>query len=67
MELVIREDDREDVVRERLAQYERQTQPLIEFFRAGGHRLYQVDASTGSPDEVFRQVQTKLADLVQVG
>jgi adenylate kinase len=67
MELVIREDDREDVVRERLAQYERQTQPLIEFFRAGGHRLYQVDASTGSPEEVFRQVQTKLADLVQVG
>jgi adenylate kinase len=67
MELVIREDDREDVVRERLAQYERQTQPLIEFFRTGGYRLYQVDASTGSPEEVFRQVQTKLADLVQVG
>ena len=30
----IREDDREEVVRERLEQYEAQTRPLIEFFRS---------------------------------
>jgi len=65
MELVIREDDREDVVRERLAQYERQTQPLIEFFRKSGHRLYAVDASTGTPEEVFRKVQANLQGLAQ--
>jgi len=64
-ELVIREDDREDVVRERLAQYERQTQPLIEFFRKGGHRLYEVDASTGTPEEVFRRVQANLQGLLK--
>ncbi len=64
MELVIREDDREDVVRERLEQYERQTQPLIEFFGGNGHRLYRVDASTGTPEEVFRKVQGNLQSLV---
>ena len=32
--LVVRDDDREEVVRERLDQYEAQTRPLIEFFRA---------------------------------
>ena len=37
--LVIREDDREAVIRERLDAYERQTQPVLEYFRgqrAGG-------------------------------
>ena len=58
--LVIREDDREDVVRERLAQYDRQTQPLIEFFGKSGHRVYQVDASTAKPEAVFREVRAKL-------
>jgi len=53
------------VVRERLAQYERQTQPLIEFFRKGGHRLYEVDASTGTPEEVFRRVQANLQGLLK--
>ena len=60
MELVIREDDRENVVRERLAQYDRQTQPLIDFFGKSGHRLFQVDASTAKPEAVFQEIQAKL-------
>ena len=52
--LVIRDDDREEVVRERLIQYERQTQPLIEFFRAKSERLIEVDASREKPEAVFR-------------
>jgi adenylate kinase len=63
-ELAVRDDDREEVVRERLEEYERQTQPLIEFFAKGGHRLYRVDASTKAPEEVFRQIQR---DLIQEG
>jgi adenylate kinase len=58
--LVIREDDREDVVRERLEQYERQTKPLIEHFSGGGHRLISVDASSQTPEEVFRKIQLEL-------
>lgn len=66
-ELVVRDDDREEVVRERLLQYERQTQPLIEFFGRNGHRLYQVDASTKTPDEVFRQIKEDLVGQGLVG
>jgi adenylate kinase len=62
--LVIREDDREEVVRERLVQYERQTQPLIEFFRAKSERLIEVDASREKPEAVFQRIRTELKDLV---
>jgi adenylate kinase len=53
---VIREDDRESVVRERLEAYEKQTRPLIEFFRSIGRRLYEVDASEGTPETVFGKI-----------
>jgi adenylate kinase len=54
--LVVREDDRESVVRERLEAYEQQTRPLIDFFRSGGHRLIEVDASEGTPEMVFGKI-----------
>ena len=67
--LGVRDDDREEVVRERLAQYERQTQPLIEFFRATSDRLIEVDASRGKAGGGVRaHPDRKLArDLVQDG
>jgi adenylate kinase len=58
--LVVRDDDREEVVRERLAQYERQTRPLIEFFRATSDRLIEVDASRERPEAVFEKIQSEL-------
>ena len=58
--LVIREDDREPVVRERLEAYEDQTRPLIEFFRGAGHRLIEVDASHGTPETVFGKILERL-------
>jgi adenylate kinase len=58
--LVIREDDREPVVRERLEGYEKQTRPLIEFFRGGGHRLIEVDASQGTPETIFGKILEQL-------
>ena len=54
--LVIREDDREDVIRERLDAYDRQTRPVLEYFRLSGHRVVEVDASLDSPDTVFRKI-----------
>ena len=54
---MIRDDDREEVVRERLAQYERQTRPLIEFFRATSDRLIEVDASREKPEAVFERIK----------
>jgi adenylate kinase len=63
-DLVVRDDDREDVVRERLMQYERQTQPLIDFFRSSGERVFEVDASVKNPTAIFREIQSDLRDMV---
>lgn len=53
-ELVTRPDDREDVVRERLRVYKRQTEPLIEWYRGRG-LLRTVDGS-GSPEVVSEAI-----------
>jgi adenylate kinase len=54
--LMIRDDDRESVIRERLAAYETQSRPLIEFFREKGRRLYEIDASGQTPETLLFQV-----------
>jgi adenylate kinase len=54
--LVVRVDDSEPVIRERLAAYERQTRPVLEFYRQAGQRLIEVDASKDPPEIVFRKI-----------
>ncbi len=53
-ELVERPDDREEVVRQRLASYHRQTRPLVDYYRARGV-LVDVDG-TADIEAVSRQV-----------
>ncbi|HLY20642.1 MAG TPA: nucleoside monophosphate kinase [Bryobacteraceae bacterium] len=65
--LVIREDDQEPVIRERLAAYESQTRPLIDFFREKGRRLYEIDASRQSPQALLVQVCRTLKTPETVG
>jgi adenylate kinase len=48
--LIIRDDDQESVIRERLSTYEKQTRPLVEFFREKGRRLVEVNADHDSPE-----------------
>lgn len=45
-----RPDDREEAVRERLAAYEAQTAPLIEYYKAEGH-FHEVNADRG-PEQI---------------
>jgi adenylate kinase len=54
--LVIRQDDNEEVIRERLAAYERQTQPVLEYFQAAGRQVAKVNASSGPPEQVFKTI-----------
>ncbi len=54
--VIVREDDQESVIRERLAAYERQTRPLIEHFRNNGRQLVELDASTAPPQELFQTI-----------
>lgn len=58
-ELVHRADDHEDVIRERLAAYERQTKPLIDYYRAQ-NALSDVDGG-GTMEAVTRSVMEVLA------
>jgi len=58
VEVIQRDDDREEVVRKRLKVYREQTQPLVDYYKQKGI-LEVVDASQ-SPGEVYRQLLTKL-------
>jgi adenylate kinase len=55
--LVVRDDDSEDVIRERLDAYERQTRPVLEFFRKSGRRVVRVDAGVETPESVFERIR----------
>jgi adenylate kinase len=54
--LMVRDDDRESVIRQRLAEYESQSRPLIDFFREKGRRLFEIDASEQTPEALLYQV-----------
>lgn len=53
-----REDDRPEVIRERLDQYNRQTAPLSDYYRGQG-LLHVVDGG-GTPDAVFGRIQREI-------
>jgi adenylate kinase family enzyme len=44
------------VIRERLETYEKQTQPLIAFFREQGRRLLEVNAGVDAPESVSQKI-----------
>jgi adenylate kinase len=54
--LVIREDDSAEIIQERLGAYERQTQPLIDYFRQKGRRLLEIDASNSPPQALVQKI-----------
>lgn len=58
--LAIREDDSEPVIRERLDAYDRQTRPVLEFYKSAGRRVIEVDASNDPPDLVFHKISLAL-------
>ncbi len=53
--LAMREDDAEPVIRERLEAYERQTSPVLAWYREAGTRVLDVDGD-GSPEAVFVRI-----------
>lgn len=57
-ELVQRDDDNETTIGNRLQVYERQTAPLIDYYRGRG--LLKTVAATGSVDEVYDRLQKAL-------
>lgn len=64
-ELVFRSDETPDVIQKRLEIYERETQPLVEFYRNRGY-LAEVDGS-GDASEVAARVQAALDSVAIQG
>lgn len=60
-ELIIRDDDKPDVIRHRIEQYRLKTEPLISFYEARGE-LDRVDGGR-APDDVFEDIRKLLATL----
>jgi len=61
--LVVRDDDREEVVTERMKGYDRQTTPVLEYFRGSGFDVWEVDgAGAGGPQTIARLIQGMLKD-----
>jgi adenylate kinase len=61
--LVVRDDDREEVVTERLRAYDRQTSPVLEFFRQAGVTCWDVDgAGAGGPQAIAKRIQGLLKE-----
>jgi adenylate kinase len=58
--LVTREDDREEVIRERLHEYDVQTVPILNYFREVGVPLIEVNAGDAPPDQVQQRVCDRL-------
>lgn len=55
--LMVRDDDRESVVRQRLDGYDRQTKPLLDFFAASGEPFHEVDGNDGSPSAIVGRIR----------
>ncbi len=53
--LIQRDDDKEDVVKNRLAVYEKSTKPLVEYYEGKG-KLVRIDG-VGSIDEIFGRIK----------
>jgi adenylate kinase len=59
--VVIRDDDKEEVIRQRFASYERQTRPLVDYFTGRVRRFHRVPVGEGSPEENSERVYRILA------
>jgi adenylate kinase len=55
--LTVRDDDREEVIRQRLEAYDRQTRPLLEYFQAGGYAFHGVEATDGAPQVIAKKIE----------
>jgi adenylate kinase len=55
--LVSRDDDRPEVVLDRLKAYERETAPVLDFFRSVNYPICEVDGTSRPPLEIAREIR----------
>jgi adenylate kinase len=55
--LLVRDDDREEVVVQRLKAYDLQTAPVLEFLCGAGYRCFDVEGEGRAPQAIAREIQ----------
>ena len=63
--LVQREDDRAEVIQQRFTSYERETMPVIEFFRARYEHLIWQQSATAPFPEIIARAEQRLGELAR--
>lgn len=58
VDLIIRDDDKEDVIRDRMVVYQNQTKPILDFFESKKYKVVHFEAKKGIKD------YPKIKDLV---
>lgn len=61
--LAVREDDRPEVVEQRLRAYERQTEPVLEFLKGLGYAFCEVEGADASPQAIARRIEGWIAQV----
>jgi len=56
--LVVRDDDREEVVWARLRAYEKQTAPVLEFLRGVGYATWDIQGSDAPPAVIAKRIES---------
>jgi adenylate kinase len=59
-QLVTRPDDQESVIRERLAEYETQTRPLLDYFRQESVPVFEIGGASATPEQISTKVCNEL-------
>ena len=55
--LFVRDDDREEVVVQRLKAYDQQTAPVLEFLKGAGYQCFDVLGEARPPQTIAREIQ----------
>lgn len=63
--LEVRNDDRPEVVGERLRAYERQTAPVLEYLKSAGYVFWEVEGADGAPQTIARRIEALIEQECQ--
>ncbi len=55
--MVLRDDDRPEVVMQRLQAYDSQTKPVLDYCRAVGYPIFEVEAGSRTPEAIASEIE----------
>jgi adenylate kinase len=59
--MAVRDDDRPEVIGQRLKAYDEQTQPVLTYLRSAGYRILEVQGQLRKPEEIASEIEAEIA------